>query len=86
VSVANRGDQALPSTGEVRVQVLLDGVQLGEQQVGALDASSARMREFALIECTPGLHAVVVVVDPAGAVAEFDERDNATSRSIQLAC
>lgn len=86
VSVRNRGDQAMPTTDGVRVQVLVDGVQLGDQQLGAVEPGGSRTREFAIPDCVPGRHAVVVAVDPAGAVAEFDERDNASSRSIEFAC
>lgn len=87
IAVANQGSDALDaSAGGLQVSVLLDGVPVGERVLGAVPAAGTAATELSLDSCPSGRHALVVVLDPRGLVAEVDERDNASSRMVSFGC
>jgi hypothetical protein len=85
VDIANQGRTALGASG-VAVLVLLDGQSIGEDTVGAIDATGSTTTEFNLGYCPSGSHAVAVVIDPRGQVREADERDNARTQTVAFRC
>jgi hypothetical protein len=86
VGVANRGavdgDEALGT----QLLVLMDGEVVGERSLSALDAGASASTEVGLDTCPSGRHTVVAIVDPRGAIAEADDRDNAVSSTVSFGC
>lgn len=85
VEIANQGRTALGASGTA-VMVLLDGQSIGEDMVGAIDATGSTTTEFNLGACPGGSHAVAVLIDPRDQVREADERDNARTQTVAFGC
>lgn len=86
VVVANRGSRPLRAASGAQLLVLLDGQVVAERAVGDMAAGSSLTEEVRLDACPAARHAVVAVIDPRAAVAELDERDNATTRTMTFDC
>ncbi|MCW2956005.1 MAG: hypothetical protein JWO69_874 [Thermoleophilia bacterium] len=85
VAVRNAGSTAAPRGGELLV--LLDGAAVGRTTVGALAArGGAVISQVPLYRCVTGRHALVVVADGSGGVAEGDEGNNARSLNARFSC
>ena len=82
-TVANSG--AAAAAGVV-VRFAVDGTTLGDRTVGALapGATATASIEWPLKGVSNGTHTLTATVDPAGAVAESNEDDNAASRQVEV--
>lgn len=78
-TVRNQGDAE--ATG-FRVQLLVDGVELGSSEVATLGASSEQEVSFDVAPMAAGTRAVEVVVDPDGAVLELNETNNEAQKDV----
>lgn len=76
------GDERGPAT----VLVLLDGEVVGTEPVQPLEPGGSTRVSLSLGQCPVGSVAVTAVLDPAAAVPEGDERNNATTRSLEFGC
>lgn len=84
--ISNDGARALLAGSRGEVLVLLDGTVTTTHRIPAIEPGSRARVELDVAWCVEGRHAVTAVADPSAAVREADERDNATSRVVQLDC
>jgi len=87
VAVANAGNAAITAAAGAELLMLVDGDVVGTSALGAIAADGGRaIVDVPLTSCFGGPHAVTAVVDTSAVVREVDERDNASSRSLQIVC
>lgn len=86
VGVTNGGSRAYGGRAGAEVLLLLDGEVVASEQVPPLEPGADARVTVSLGWCPARAMAVTAVLDASAAVAETDERNNATTRSLGFGC